>query len=617
MPPITREDTSFGPGGYGAGLAAVPGVPTHSTSEQFNIVTGTNDVLKLSYDGGAVTDVTLSQNVYTYTALATEIQTQCDSALGCTSTVTHSSTTGLNDAKFTIDVGSGHTVALTYTGSTAAVTLGFEGDKSAAQSITSDRYVHGAGTITFTIAANGNDDTTEMAIYCITNSKYVSADGDADEASEIWQDFADWDNGGANGTVTIISASGSALVDFTGYTFKVKARNADNTETAFSADSASMTTMPYIDYGSISAPLDREVTTGNTKVMSGTDLPAVADSTDSYGAVKITLKLQNNTSTTSRVALEFSEDGGTSYSSATDMFTITSANDVLNFESDQGGPVDIDVVDGTYDDGDAMATALQTALNANTTLTGSGTITFAVTWSSSTTKYTIDAGAGHWVNYNHFATNVDGGYTFGFTASHTGNDRTITTDEARGDSPRVLSTSAAGTSHDVYWNSYIDAGESELKESLARVQFTPYDASPSGGDAGTAVATAVFTLDNRPQQITLSATDNYSWDKDDTPTIEGVMRSLRGGSRGFFRIKFYDSTDDSLVLLRLSATVQAGWEYEQTSGGGYTAVPAGGVDPQYIGNSQKVRYTVQASDALTQGKTYNIYIEQGEYRDRE
>jgi len=74
-------------------------------------------------------------------------------------------------------------------------------------------------------------------------------------------------------------------------------------------------------------------------------------------------------------------------------FTITAANDKLILTSDQGGPVTIDIPDDTYEGAD-LATALATAMNANTTLTG-GAITFAVTYSSSTYFFTIDATVGY------------------------------------------------------------------------------------------------------------------------------------------------------------------------------------------------------------------------------
>lgn len=107
-------------------------------------------------------------------------------------------------------------------------------------------------------------------------------------------------------------------------------------------------------------------------------------------------------------------------------FTITAVNDVLKLTSDEGGPSNIDVADGTYE-GDALATALQTAMNADDTLTETGTITFAVSYSSSTYKFTLDATAGHTIAYTHSGS--DAGLTFGFSEDVSAS-QTITSDTA-------------------------------------------------------------------------------------------------------------------------------------------------------------------------------------------
>lgn len=93
-----------------------------------------NDVLKLTYDGGSVTDVDCDDDTYEGSELATELQSKIDAAFSISSTVTYSSTT----YKFTIDVGDGHTIAYTHTDSDAGLTFGFTQDHSAAQTITSD-----------------------------------------------------------------------------------------------------------------------------------------------------------------------------------------------------------------------------------------------------------------------------------------------------------------------------------------------------------------------------------------------------------------------------------------------------------------------------------------------
>ncbi len=100
-------------------------------------------------------------------------------------------------------------------------------------------------------------------------------------------------------------------------------------------------------------------------------------------------------------------DIGTGY------FQITAENDVLSMTSSQGGAVNIDIPDLTYE-GDDLATVLETAMNNNNTLTGTGTLTFSVSYSS-TYKFTItiDEGGVHTITIDVSAS--DAALTFGFT----------------------------------------------------------------------------------------------------------------------------------------------------------------------------------------------------------
>ncbi|MFA7287307.1 MAG: hypothetical protein WC055_00360 [Melioribacteraceae bacterium] len=117
-------------------------------------------------------------------------------------------------------------------------------------------------------------------------------------------------------------------------------------------------------------------------------------------------------------------------------FVITPSNNVLNFTSSSGGPVDITLTDGNYD-GVTLASHLQTQMNANTTLTGTGTITFAISYSTTTRKFTINSGTGKTVAYTH--TSSDAGLTFGFTANKTA-AQTIVSDIEAGDPSQIVSS---------------------------------------------------------------------------------------------------------------------------------------------------------------------------------
>ena len=86
--------------------------------------------------------------------------------------------------------------------------------------------------ITVIISANGNADWAEYAIYNQTLSKYVQADGTLGDTA-VWQTRTLW--GGDSG---IINSGLSANTD---YTYKIKARNGDYAETAFSASASEST----------------------------------------------------------------------------------------------------------------------------------------------------------------------------------------------------------------------------------------------------------------------------------------------------------------------------------------------------------------------------------------
>jgi len=85
-----------------------------------------------------------------------------------------------------------------------------------------------ATTLNVTINANGNPAATEFAIYEESTGKYLAAGKTLTSATEVWQNAATW---GSPITVTGLSVN-------TQYTFKIKARNGNNTETAFSSTTA-------------------------------------------------------------------------------------------------------------------------------------------------------------------------------------------------------------------------------------------------------------------------------------------------------------------------------------------------------------------------------------------
>ena len=121
-------------------------------------------------------------------------------------------------------------------------------------------------------------------------------------------------------------------------------------------------------------------------------------------------------------ALDFCDVGTTE-------FVITGNNNRLYFKYDGGATTLVTLTNNSYD-GDALATHLTTV--ANTALSS----TLAVTWSSTTEKFTI-AEAAHTIQYIH--ANSTAGYTIGFTEDSSA-AASITSDTACGDPTDIITT---------------------------------------------------------------------------------------------------------------------------------------------------------------------------------
>lgn len=117
-------------------------------------------------------------------------------------------------------------------------------------------------------------------------------------------------------------------------------------------------------------------------------------------------------------------------------FEINAGNDILVLTSSEGGPRSIDIPDGTYD-GAALAAALQTAMLADNILTGTGTISFTVSYSTTTHKFTISTDVGATIAYTHSGS--DAGFTFGFTADVAA-AQSIISDTPTGDPTAIVQT---------------------------------------------------------------------------------------------------------------------------------------------------------------------------------
>lgn len=612
MSAITPIETGYSPGAYEGGIPNVPGIPTYVSNEQFRI-TNSNDILVLTSDLGGPVSIDIPDGFYSPADLATELETlmNADDTLTGSGTITFEVSYNASLFKFIIDAGTNNTIAYTDSGSDAGATFGFTADAEASTNIVSDSPTEAIDTITFDIDENENDSSVEFAIYDNTQSKYIDANG-APSITAVWQTKENWSGGGQAGRVTIYG-----LTQYTIYTYKVKAKSTAG-ESAFGTSSADMCCNILVDWGISSDISDRECSTGNTKI----EIDGVTVESETYtiycpggyGAIPLTFLLKNNygdgVTPNSSIGIEFSENNIT-FIAGHHYFTIASTNDVMVFTSDLGS-ANIDVPDGDYNTGDLLATALETAMNANNTLTGTGTITFAVTFSLITYKYTIDAGVGHTITLDCWES--DASYTFGFT-SNPDAAQTITSDESRGENPRSLTTNSDGIKHTVYWDSYTDSGKSE-KDTTVYVRLTPYDAVALGGSVGAARTSDAFAVDNTPEQATVTNLDTFTFDKDTTPDWVAIIKPIRGGTKAFFRIIITDY-DGVLVNTFDSSANITGWSYQQ-AGVAYIAVTYEGVSGQYIDGINKIRFTLPEASALVadNDRPYKVTIEEGELRDR-
>jgi hypothetical protein len=182
---------------------------------------------------------------------------------------------------------------------------------------------HGSGSISIAFASNGNDAVVTYAIRVkvdaeldgtYTTAGYVQTDGTVG-VGEIFRTLAQW--------TTTIAVSG--LTVYYAYTFAVKAKNEAAVESAYSAESRIMCTLPTLEYGLESGQTAREITSGNVKldettglVLSGNEAAeATNDETWYYGAVTVTYKLLSYESDTAAIEGQFSEDGGSTWATAT------------------------------------------------------------------------------------------------------------------------------------------------------------------------------------------------------------------------------------------------------------------------------------------------------------
>ncbi len=196
-----------------------------------------------------------------------------------------------------------------------------------------------------------------------------------------------------------------------------------------------------------------------------------------------------------------------------------------------------------------------------------------------------------------------------------------------GDAITALTTSAGGTSHTYNWASCTDVGNSYANTIYFRI--TPYDSSPTGGDAAPVSSTTV-AVDNRPVAITLAEFSGWTWDKDVTPEFIADMGEIQCGTALYFVVRIYNAAGTE-IQTNSSAEITDGWFYEQNHTGApgsairysttgwdtnwtactWTGVSTAYTPPTLTGN--RIRYIMQTS--LATGQVYSAKIQAAEIKE--
>jgi hypothetical protein len=181
---------------------------------------------------------------------------------------------------------------------------------------------NGSGSVTIVAPdSSGNDAVVTYSLRVLHNTGggyttkgYVQVDGTV-AAGEVFRTLAAW-------TATIAV---TGLTDLIPYTFASRAQNELAVNSAFCSESAVMNTLPDIDCGLASASLVRKVPTGNVKIDDVTGIAlsgdTAAEATNSetwrYGSITLTYKLLSYESDAATLEGQFSEDGGSTWATAT------------------------------------------------------------------------------------------------------------------------------------------------------------------------------------------------------------------------------------------------------------------------------------------------------------
>jgi len=213
-------------------------------------------------------------------------------------------------------------------------------------------------------------------------------------------------------------------------------------------------------------------------------------------------------------------------------FTVNASHDVLVLAYDGGSAKNVEVADGTYD-GEALAIELQGKIDA------AFTISSTVSYSTSTKKFTIDAGAGHTIAYTH--TGSDAGLLFGFDTDHSAS-QTITSDLTASDPSSAISDihnsveewvkndTRRDLESTAYTERYNGDGEDELElknypvTEITRVSIGNFDCITVTNTATN--TTATVTVNSTGIVLTKDGTSNSTVTFADNATMADIVTAI-------------------------------------------------------------------------------------------
>lgn len=218
-------ETTLSSGGSGTTFAAVPNAPSLSSVTATGVTVTLDMGANPASTEAAIQETSTSKYVQADGSLNTGTVWQTKAGWGGGSGQAVIGLTPNTTYTFKVKARNSASTETTFSATASALTLA---------------AVPGAPTVTpassttalLVIDPVANPASTEFAVYETTSAKYVQANGTLNTTA-VWQTFASW--GSSSGTTV------TGLTPNTTYTFEVKARNSNNTETGFSSGTSIFT----------------------------------------------------------------------------------------------------------------------------------------------------------------------------------------------------------------------------------------------------------------------------------------------------------------------------------------------------------------------------------------